>query len=95
MAAPARFGSVSSITTAPVSIGNSVRGTKPRVRQTSDGARIVGRDFAFALSGTGSAVTNWEVIGGMPLTPCVLPSSVLRNYCQMFQKFKVNRLIAH
>jgi hypothetical protein len=72
-----------------------VRGSKPRVKQTIDGARVVGRDFAFSLSGTGSAVTNWELIGGMPITPCVLPSSILRNYCQMFQFFKVNKIVAH
>nr|UHS71999.1 MAG: hypothetical protein 3 [Luteoviridae sp.] len=89
------FGAVSSITTAPVSIGNSVRGSKPRIQQTVDGARVVGRDFAFGLSGTASTVTNWELIGGMPVTPCVLPSSVLRNYCQMFQFFKVNKVLVH
>jgi hypothetical protein len=92
---PAAFGAISSINTAPVSIGNSVRGTRPRISQTVDGARIVGRDFAYALSGTGSAVTNWELIGGMPISPSVLPSSILRNYCQMFQKFKVNSVAVH
>ncbi len=92
---PAGFGAVSAINTAPVSIGNSVRGSRPKVSQTTNGARVVGRDFAFALSATASAVTNWELIGGMPLTPCVLPSSVLRNYCQMFQKFKVNKIVVH
>lgn len=89
------FGAVSTINTAPVSVGNSVRGSQPRVTQTTDGARVVGRDFAFALSGTASAVTNWELIGGMPITPCCLPSSILRNYCQMFNKFKVNSFTAH
>ncbi len=89
------FGAVSSITTAPVSIGNSVRGSRPRVKQSVDGARIQGRDFAFALSGTASTITNWELIGGMPLTPCVLPSSILRNYCQMFQFFRVHRVVIH
>ncbi len=89
------FGAVSSITTAPVSIGNSVRGSRPRIKQAVDGARVTGRDFAFALSGTASAITNWELIGGMPITPCVLPSSILRNYCQMFQYFKVHRIVVH
>lgn len=93
--APARFGAVSSITTAPVSIGNSVRGSKPSIKQSIDGARITGRDFAFALSASAATVTNWELIGGMPITPCVLPSSVLRNYCQMFQFFKVHRIMVH
>ncbi len=89
------FGAVSAINTAPVSVGNSVRGSAPRVSQTTDGARVVGRDFAFALSATASTVTGWELIGGMPVTPCCLPSSILRNYCQMFNKFKVNRLTVH
>lgn len=89
------FGPVSLINTAPVSVGNSVRGSKPRVTQTTNGARVVGRDFAFALSATGATVTNWEIIGGMPITPCVLPSSILRNYCQMFAKFKINKLALH
>lgn len=89
------FGPVSAINTAPVSVGNSVRGSQPRVTQSIDGARIVGRDFAFALSASASTVTGWEVIGGMPLTPCAFPSSILRNYCQMFSKFKVNKCTIH
>ncbi len=92
---PGGFGPVTQINTAPVSVGNSVRGSKPRVTQTTDGARVVGRDFAFALSGTASTVTGFELIGGMPITPCALPSSVLRNYCQMFQKFKVHSIVVH
>lgn len=90
-----RFGPVSAINTAPVSVGNSVRGSAPRATTTTDGARVVSRDFAFALSSTAAAVTGWELIGGMPITPAVLPSSILRNYCQMFNKFKINRLTIH
>lgn len=89
------FGAVSTINTAPVSVGNSVRGSAPRVNQTTDGARVCGRDFAFALASTASTVTGWELIGGMPITPSCLPSSILRNYCQMFNKFKVNKFTAH
>lgn len=93
--APAGFGPISTINTAPVSVGNSVRGSSPRVTQTTDGARVVGRDFAFALGSTAATVTGWELIGGMPITPAVLPSSILRNYCQMFNKFKVNSIAFH
>lgn len=92
---PSTFGPVSQINTAPVSVGNSVRGSRPRISQTTNGARVVGRDFAFSLSATAATVVNFELIGGMPITPCVLPSSVLRNYCQMFQKFKVNSVVVH
>lgn len=93
--APGNFGPVSQINTAPVSVGNSVRGSAPRATQTTDGARVVGRDFAFALSATAATITGWELIGGMPITPACLPSSILRNYCHMFNKFKVNKIVAH
>lgn len=93
--APARFGAVSTINTAPVSVGNSVQGTSPRITQTTNGARVVGRDFAFALASTSAAVNGWEIIGQMPITPCVLPSSVLRNFSQMFNKFQVNSVSFH
>jgi len=85
----------STINTAPVAIGNSMRGSQPVVMQTTNGARVIGRDFAFAASSTVAAITDWELIGGMPLTPAVLVSSVLRNFNQIYNKFKFNRLIVH
>lgn len=89
------FGPVSTVNTAPVAIGNSIRGAKASVTSSVDGARVVGRDFAFNLAATSASVTGWELVGGMPLTPCVLPSSVLRNYAQMFQYFKINKATLH
>lgn len=89
------FGPVSTVNTAPVAIGNSIRGAKASVTSSVDGARVVGRDFAFNLAATSATVTGWELVGGMPLTPCVLPSSVLRNYAQMFQYFKINKATLH
>jgi hypothetical protein len=65
------------------------------VFNTPGGARVVGRDFGFSLASTGATVTDWSLVGGMPVTPCVLPSSILRNYCQMFAHFKVNKLTVH
>lgn len=88
-------GPVSSISSAPVSIGNSIRGSEPRSTNYQDGARVVGRDFAFSLGSTAATITGWELIGGMPITPSVMPSSILRNYSQMYCKFKVNKLIVH
>lgn len=92
---PSVFGPVSTINTAPVAIGNSIRGAKPRINQIVDGVRVTGRDFAFALKGTVAAAADWSLVGGMPLTPSVLPSSILRNYVQMYSKFKVNRVMYH
>jgi len=78
-----------------VAIGNSIRGAKSQVINTPGGAKVIGRDFAFAVGSTAATITNWELAGGMPLTPCVLPSSVLRNYCQMFAYFKINKMLVH
>jgi len=91
----ASFGPVTSISTAPVSIGNSVSGSRPVVTTTVDGCRVQGRDFGFELAGTSSSVTGWTLVGGFPVTPSVLPSSALRSYTQMYGKFKINALNVH
>lgn len=89
------FGPVSTVNTAPVAIGNSIRGAKAQVTQSPNGANVVGRDFAFSLAATAATITGWELVGGMPITPCVMPSSILRNYCHMFSFFQVNKLMVH
>ncbi len=90
-----RFGPVAAVNTAPVAIGNSIRGSKARVLNTGNGCRVVGRDFAFSLASTASTVVGWTLVGGMPLTPAVMPSSVLRSYTQMYSKFKINKINVH
>ncbi len=90
------FGAVSTINTAPIAIGNSMRGATAQVVQSSLGmTRLVGRDYAFTAAGTGSNVTNWQLVGGFPITPACFISSVLRNYTQMYNKFKFNKLRCH
>lgn len=94
--APTRkFGAVTTINTAPVAIGNSIRGSAPIIKQTAEGTRVVGRDFGFSLAATASSVVGWELIGGMPLTPAVLASSGLRSLTQSYANFKINSMIIH
>jgi len=93
--APASFGPVSTINTAPVAIGNTLRGSKPVTVQTADGCRVVGRDFAYTMLATPATITGWEVVGGIPLTPAVMASTILRNYCQIYNRFKINKLQVH
>lgn len=95
MQAKTTFGPVSAISTAPVSFGNSIRGSRPAVEQIPDGCRVRGRDFAFEVGSTVAAATGWTLIGGIPLTPCAMPATSLKSYCQMFARFKVNSLSAH
>jgi len=88
------FGAVSTINTAPVAIGNSLRGSQPVVLQTVDGVRVIGRDYAFTPIATGT-VTGWCLVGGMPLTPACMPSTALRNFLQLYNKFKFNACNFH
>jgi len=91
----ASFGPVTTINTAPVAIGNSVRGSKPVVVNSANGCRVIGRDFAFEAKATVAAATGWSLIGGMPITPAVLTTSSLRSYAQLFSNFKINSLVVH
>jgi hypothetical protein len=91
----AQFDAVARINTAPVAIGNSIRGSKPVVTNSSDGCRVVGRDFAFEAKATVAAANSWSLIGGMPITPAVLVTSSLRAYTQIYSNFKINRLAFH
>jgi hypothetical protein len=88
------FGAVSTISTAPVAIGNSLRGSQPVVLQVVDGVRVIGRDYGFTPVQTGSVAT-WALVGGMPLTPACMPSTALRNFMQLYNKFKFNACNFH
>jgi len=89
------FGAVSTINTAPVALGNSLRGSKAQVvSRSSDGIRVIGRDFAFQAAATGS-ISTWVNVGGFPLTPACFVSSTLRAYTQIYNKFKFHKINAH
>jgi hypothetical protein len=90
----AMFGPVTSINTAPVAIGNSIRGAAASVVRSKNGVIVRGRDMAFTPIGTGS-VTTWTLVGGIPLTPAAFVDSNLRNYMQMYQKFRWTKFVAH
>lgn len=90
----ATFGPVSTISSAPVALGNSMSGFTTQVLHTPEGVRVIGRDYAFTPAGTGSVAT-WTLVGGMPLTPACMPSSVLKSYCIMYNKFKWNKCRYH
>jgi len=88
------FGPVATVNSAPVAIGNSVRGSKTQVVMSGKGVTVSGRDFAYTPVGTGS-VTTWTLSGGTPLTPAAFSDSTLRQYMQMYQRFRWRKLIVH
>jgi len=91
----ASMGPVSTINSAPVAIGNSIRGTQSLVRPIANGVRVVGRDFMFTPIGTVSSVTGWCMSGGTPLSPAAFGDSIMRQYMQMYQKFRWKNLVVH
>lgn len=89
------FGPVSTIDTAPVSMGNSIHGSEPMVRHTPSGVRVQGRDFMLQLATVTSAVTNWVMVGGCPLIPHAFVASALRSFSGMYAEFVVHGLTFH
>jgi hypothetical protein len=86
---------ITRINTAPVAIGNSMKGARAEVQHNNDGTvRIVGRDYALTCYSSGT-VTGWELVGAFPLTPACFNSSILRSYVQIYNKFKFNQLCCH
>jgi len=89
------FGPVAAISSAPVSIGNSIKGVKAVVKQAGrDRVRIVGRDYAFTAYNSGTA-TGWLLVGGFPLTPAAFVSSVLQSYTRIYSRFRFNKICVH
>lgn len=88
------FGPVATVNTAPVAIGNSVRGATNGVKPTPTGVVAYGRDFMFTPIGTGSIAT-WITVGGTPISPVAFADSNVRQYMQMYQKYRWRRLAVH
>lgn len=89
------FGPVSTIDTAPVSIGNSIRGSSPIVLNTSEGARVRGRDFLLTVDIINNASGTWTLAGGAPLTPSCMSTSVLKQYSNTYAEYKIHALAFH
>jgi len=88
-------GAIASITTAPVAIGNSVRGSENIVVASGKNGVIVrGRDFMFAPIGTGN-VTTWTMCGGSPLSPAAFADTTLATYMRLYAKFRFRSIVAH
>lgn len=89
-----KFNPVSTITKAPVAIGNTIRGTNTTERVTRMGYACTGRDFMFTPIAPGN-VANWTMVGGCPLSPTAFADSSLRQYAQIYNKFRFLEFTAH
>jgi hypothetical protein len=92
---PTTFGPVATIDTAPVAIGNSVSGSEPIVTSVRNGVRIQGRDFFCNLDSVAATLTDWYMVGGAPLIPHAMTSSLLKSYAGIYSQFIVNGIALH
>jgi hypothetical protein len=92
---PSTFGPVATIDTAPVAIGNSVSGSEPIVTSVRNGVRIQGRDFFCNLDSVAATLTDWYMVGGAPLIPHAMTSSLLKSYAGIYSQFVVNGIALH
>jgi len=93
-AGKANVGAVTSISTAPVAIGNSLTGSETRVTNTAKGVVLRGRDFMFGPVGSGTVV-SWTLCGGTPLSPACFANTTIGNYMRMYAKFRFKWIVAH
>lgn len=90
------FGPVSTIDTAPVSIGNTIRGSTPVVTATRDGERVRGRDFLLTVDTINNASgATWTLAGGAPITPSCMTTSVLKQLSNMYSEYQVHAVAFH
>lgn len=89
------FKGVSEMSMAPVTIGNSLRSSKPTVTQSRDSVVVTGRDFVMPVGAVVSTYTGWALAAGFPLTPAALNASALRGYFQSYERFRFRRAVVH
>lgn len=89
------FGPVSTIDTAPVSIGNTIRGSTPIVTPIANGERVRGRDFLTTIDTINNASSTWTVAGGAPITPSCMTTSVLKQLSNTYSEYCVHAVAFH
>lgn len=89
------FGPVTTIDTAPVSIGNTFGGAKPVVTGIPDGQRIRGRDFLCNIDPSAATVVSWTMVAGAPISPLCMISSGVKSMVQMYGKYCVHGIAIH
>lgn len=81
-------------TTAPVSYGATLAGSRTIARKTRQGHIVRGREFLGAAYDT-KLVTTWTMCLGAPLTPVSFVDSILRQYGAMYNYFRWRKLTVH
>lgn len=94
-AATGVFGPVSTIDTAPISIGNTVTGSQPVTIPLEDGMRVQGRDFLIKLDNTAAAIVDWTLVGGSPVVPACMVASTLKHFSTTYAHYMIHGVAFH
>jgi hypothetical protein len=89
------FGPITTIDTAPVSIGNTFQGVKPVLTPVEDGVRVRGRDYFINLDTVSAGFTNWLLVGGAPITPACMVASAIKGLSNSYAQYKVHGVSFH
>lgn len=89
----------SSMSMAPIAIGNTVTGKVTSVRKSrslgEDTEIVTGREFCFPGRSTASSISDWSLVGGAPLSPAAFVDSRIRLYNSMYSFYRVNKIALH
>lgn len=84
---------VGSITTAPVSIGTTVRGQSQSISHGKNACIISGRDYVTAVQETNQ--TNWFLGAVVPISPLYFANMALGTLAKSYRYYRFSRLVAH
>jgi hypothetical protein len=78
---------------APVAIGTTIRGGKPKITRSIETARIAGNDFIGTVEGQG--VSTFGLGKSALLSPAYFASTFLGNLARSYEKYRWNKLRIH
>jgi hypothetical protein len=89
------FGPVTTIDTAPVSMGNTFQGAKPIVVHGPNGVRVRGRDYLVNIAATASSVQDWVLVAGCPITPACMVTSTIKGFVNAYAQYQTHAVAFH
>jgi hypothetical protein len=78
---------------APVSIGNTVRASRPVTRSTTTGVVVACREFLAPVYETSNS--NWQLAAAAPLHPAFYPASTMGQMARAYQYFTFRKCVIH
>jgi hypothetical protein len=82
-----------SVASAPVSIGTTVRASKPVVTQMSNGVLVQGREFLCQVYETNNS--SFQLAASAPLHPSYYVASIMGQMARVYQKYKFRKCAIH